>query len=171
VALAVLVVAGAGALIALIAANDEMRNAQLRQMKTMLVDAKAQRMVLASKAGLKTLSTLKATQQTDPATQAVGAGDWLPDDSTSVSGDYGTGAVFEMHADGTVVQKSTAPSSCADAAVKTGQYCREVLVASGLPPSSTNKSPASTAYTRWIRVSRKGELPHLAVVYREVFLP
>ena len=175
VALAVLLVAGAGAMMALVAANQQMRDGQLRQLKMVLVEAKAQRMVLASKTSLT--SAALAVQTVDPASVGVGTAPWSPDGTAMVAGDLGTGTVFEMRADGTIIPWATAPTNCAtDAAVKTGQYCREVLVAKGLPPSAANTSittaiATTQPYTRWIRVSRKGEPDYLAVIYREVFVP
>jgi prepilin-type N-terminal cleavage/methylation domain-containing protein len=183
VALSVLAFASAGSLSALLVASQVIREGQLRQSKTVLVDAKEQRMLLADKKVLKTGAV--AAPVADPATLAVGASPWAIDDSVPEAGDLGTGAFFDLLPDGSITPRTsltivTAPS-CASANIPTGTYCREVLIAKGLPPdkaaSTVNAAVATAltaagaqAYTRWVRVWRKGEPEVRAVVSREVFV-
>ena len=64
---------------------------------------------------------------------------------------------------------------CGAAEVPEGTYCREIALVRGMPDGST--APIDSfggfspqPYTLWTRVSRKGEAPRWAHVYREVIV-
>jgi len=190
-ALAILAIALLGTLSGLIEATRIAREGQFRQFKTALIDAKVQRLLLADKSalpnmvgGLQTVAPLFLAPSV-----AIGSAPWLidpsPPDPSSIPptgpipGDLGTGAVFWVWADGEIRPIAGSFLSCADPAIPAGAYCREVLLHNrlALPGSAQNSQVQGNldavnarSSTLWIRVSRKGESPSLAVVERKALV-
>lgn len=187
IALAVLAVAAAGALLALVNANQMIREGQLRQLKMVLVEASAQRGMF-SLANTDTTADAGPVVTTTPDNAAIGASPWKIDDSPALDLDLGTGAFFKLFPDGTITPMtcdgpdgggvagclSTATYNSCGAALPNGIYCREIAVGPNLPPGANSVvsgellDAGAGFHTRWIRVSRKGEPRSRAVVYREV---
>jgi hypothetical protein len=138
-----------------------------------LADATAQRSMLSDKGGWGLLAVSTAT----PPTQLnIGDPPWTVDPSPFVGGpdggigDISTGAYFRIYPDGTIQPFDLSPRvSCKDSSLPEGTYCREVLLTQGLPTlDGGTPPPGSQQFTQWIRVSRKGELPGMAVVQTKV---
>ena len=191
IAMSILAIALLGTFIGLVEAARVAREGQLRQYKTELIDAKIQRLLLADKTllpamvgGLQTVpNTLVAT------TVAVGGAPWVIDpsapDSTAIPstgpmpGDLGVGAVFRVLPDGEIRPIAGTFTSCADATIPAGAYCRELLLQNKLvlPASAPNTqlqalvdAVNARTTTLWIRISRKGEPGNFAVVERKVLV-
>jgi len=191
IAMAILAFALLGTLSGLIEAARIAREGQFRQYKTALVEAKMQRLLLADKGvlpslvgGLQTVTPLLRVQ-----TLAIAGGPWLidpslPDPSSipingTLPGDLGTGSVFRVLPNGEIRPIPGTFLSCADPAIPVGAYCREVLLHDRLmlPSSGPNTLVQSNldavnarSATLWIRVSRIGEPPSLAVVERKTLV-
>ncbi len=152
---------------ALLAAAQESRQGQNRQSKSALAEASLQRLHLAEKGALYTAAGVMPG--TSPAQFAVGAAPWAPDPTFSADAlDFSTGAYFDVLPDGTITRINSAadprfstPTPTCDT-VPVGVFCREVLLARGVPPGSGIALPAgSRPVTAWVRVSRRtsGNLP------------
>src|SRR5262249_51261574 len=109
IALSLLLIALLGNFMALVQASKIIREGQLRQYKTMLMDAKMQRLLLADKSSLPNmvggLQTISDTLY--PPNVAIGSAPWVidpsaPDTSVPGPGDLGRGAVFSLVADGEI---------------------------------------------------------------------
>ncbi len=175
IAMAVLALAGAGAVGGMVTASRHVHDGQLYQVKRLLVEARAQRLWLASKSTL--LSQAVDRPATPPPDIAPGTAPWRVDATPAVANDPSSGAYFELSATGEVkpVTGIAAGTACTAAAVPAGTYCREVLVTRGLPRdvpagASALLPPGSQPMTVWTRVWRKGEDPANAVVHNEVFV-
>lgn len=159
VALAVLAVAVVGALAAINHSNVELQQGQLRLYKGVLADEAIQRWRLAPKWTIPAVAFTTA-----PDAMAIGANPWQRDPN---------GAYFVVLTDEAKPTTLADPNTACDQ-VPVGIVCREVLWTTGLPvPGAADGGivPAGVQpITRWVRVSRGGELPSSAVVQREVFL-
>jgi prepilin-type N-terminal cleavage/methylation domain-containing protein len=190
IAMAFLAVGLLGTFMGLVHAANMAREGQLRQYKMELIDAKLNRLMLADKIAMANmvggLQTISNTLM--PPTVAIGGSPWVIDpsapdlrtysDGTQIlPGDLGVGAVFDVKPDGEIRRNPATFLNCADPAIPVGSYCREVLLHNRLPlPTSAPNTliqgnldgVGSSSFTLWIRVSRKGEDPELAVVERKV---
>ncbi len=188
-ALVVLLVALVGALGGLIAAAHEFHDGQVRQAKMALVEAKSQRLMMASRGGSLFTGAGQASsypQPNSPETYAKGTSPWVidPDASicpsgcaTTASTDLSTGAFFDITPDGKIVHNPGTWSDCAAAATAAPSvYCREIAVLQGLedtaftPGGSPQGVGSHQAYTIWIRVSRGSESLSQAVIQRDVWV-
>jgi type II secretory pathway pseudopilin PulG len=185
VAMTVLAVGLLGNFMALVQASKLSREGQLRQYKTMLVDTKMQRLLLADKIRLPTmvggLQTISDTLY--PPSVAIGGAPWVIDPSTPDSavpgpGDLGKGAVFSLSPNGDVHPLTGTFTSCADPAIPAGAYCREVLLHNRLPLATAGNATVQAnldaagaqSSTLWIRISRKGDSFGFAVFERKVLV-
>jgi len=192
IAMAFLAVGLLGTFMGLVYAANMAREGQLRQYKMELIDAKLNRLMLTDKVALANmvggLQTIPVTLM--PPSVAIGAAPWVMDpsapdlrtytDGTQIlPGDLSVGAVFDVKPDGEIRRNPGTFASCVDPAIPVGSYCREVLLHNRmpLPTSAPNTSIqgnldglGSKSFTLWIRVSRKGEDPDLAVVERKVLV-
>jgi type II secretory pathway pseudopilin PulG len=160
IALTVLAVASLGALGGLIAASQQLKDGETRQVRARLLDASAQRFVLINK--YPTSATNWQTGAKDLVTTCTqpcnlmpigSAGPWVPDPTTPaavgtingpISGsnlatDLSVGAYFKVNVDGTLMAltSSTNPSVAAGTtcdAVPVDTYCREILVTTSMSP-------------------------------------
>ena len=185
VAMTVLAVGLLGHFMALVQASKLSREGQVRQYKTMLVDTKMQRLLLADKIRLPTmvggLQTISDTLY--PPSVAIGGAPWVIDPSTPDSavpgpGDLGKGAVFSLSPNGDVHPLTGTFTSCADPAIPAGAYCREVLLHNRLPLATAGNATVQAnldaagaqSFTLWIRISRKGDSLGFAVFERKVLV-
>lgn len=186
IALSLLLIALLGNFMALVQASKIIREGQLRQYKTMLMDAKMQRLLLADKSSLPNmvggLQTISDTLY--PPNVAIGSAPWVidpsaPDTSVPGPGDLGRGAVFSLVADGEIQPITGTFSSCVDPTIPVGAYCREVLLHNRLPlaTSASNSSLQNSldgvgaqSSTLWVRISRKGDGSSLAVFERKLLV-
>jgi len=191
IAMSILAIALLGTFIGLVEAARVAREGQLRQYKTELIDAKIQRLLLADKILLPTMvGGLQTVSNTVNARDiAIGTAPWIIDpsapDSTAIPstgpmpGDLGVGAIFRVMPDGEIRPLAGTFTSCADATIPTGAYCRELLLQNKivLPTSAQNTSIQAQVdavnartTTLWIRISRVGEPRNFAVVERKVLV-
>ncbi len=176
IAMAVMALAGAGAMVGMLTASRHVHDGQLFQAKRLLVEARAQRVWLSNKSTLLTEAVDRPA--TFPPDIPPGTGPWRVDPSTAVANDPGSGAYFELSATGEVTAPTytiPAGSACNTDAVQPGTYCREVLVTRGLPlevpaGASALLPAGSQPFTVWTRVWRKGDEPSTAIVHNEVFV-
>ncbi len=185
VAMTILAVGLLGNFMALVQASSLSREGQLRQYKTMLVDTKMQRLLLADKSRLPTmvggLQTISDTLY--PPSVAIGGAPWVidpstPDPSVPGPGDLGKGSVFSLSPNGDVHPLTGTFTSCADPAIPTGAYCREVLLHNRLPLATAANATVQAnldaagaqSSTLWIRISRKGDSLGFAVFERKVLV-
>jgi prepilin-type N-terminal cleavage/methylation domain-containing protein len=169
IALLVLAFAAMGAFAGLTYASKELNEGQLRQFKMALLDAKTQRLMGGSKQNISSFgfdsTPASAIPSAAPPNLPIGASPWLPDSTTSVSGDISTGAYFQIRADGTLVPDLTVPAAtpCSSTSIPIGTYCRELMITRGTPGGSTATPNAGiatqtlaggTATTYWTRISR-----------------
>lgn len=185
VAMTILAVGLLGNFMALVQASNLSREGQIRQYKTMLVDTKMQRLLLADKSRLPSmvggLQTISATLY--PPSVAVGAAPWVidpsaPDTSVPGPGDLGIGAVFSLSPNGDVHPLTGTFTSCADPNIPAGAYCREVLLQSKLPLATAANSTiqanldaaGAQSSTLWVRISKKGDNLGFAVFERKVLV-
>lgn len=185
VAMTILAVGLLGNFMALVQASKLSREGQIRQYKTMLVDTKMQRLLLADKNRLPSmvggLQTISNTLY--PPSVAIGGAPWVidpstPDTSVPGPGDLGKGAVFSLSPNGDVHPITGTFSSCADPTIPDGAYCREVLLQSQLPLAAAANATiqanldatGAQSSTLWIRISRKGENLGFAVFERKVLV-
>ena len=173
VALGILAIAMIGAFAGVVYSSHDLREGQLRQHKMALADATAQRSMLSDKGGWGLLAVAPATP---PPQMFIGALPWTVDPSPFVGGpdggigDISAGAYFNIYPDGTIKPLDINPRvACNDSSLPEGSYCREVLLTQGLPNLDGGTPPVgSQQVTQWIRVSRKGDLPGMAVVQTKV---
>jgi type II secretory pathway pseudopilin PulG len=189
IAMSILAIALLGTFIGLVEAARVAREGQLRQYKTELIDAKIQRLLLADKILLPAIVGGLQTVTINARDVAVGSAPWIIDpsapDPTAIPatgpmpGDLGVGAVFRVLPDGEIRPLAGTFTSCADATIPAGAYCREVLiqnklVLSGSAPNAQIQAQVDAVNARtttlWIRVSRKGEPATFAVVERKVLV-
>jgi hypothetical protein len=166
-----------GAFAAFIHVSRELREAQLRQFKTLLAQRKIERLRLANRSSLFPGHAIPRTQSPD--LLDIAQGEWKIDDSTPTANDLGTGAIFEVHPNGGITQNPGVFSSCAADSIPEGLYCREVLIQQDVPVPDTalnltisQSLPGlrSAAVTVWVRVLRKGETRQAAVVQSQVMV-
>ena len=176
IALAVLAVALVGTLAGFITVDTQLKDAQLRQGKMVLLDAKVQRVLLTNKAEL---NSIPAAWTPDPTQTIVNANNTptprpVPDPDMDLS----VGAYFILLPSGEITQLNLpAGSACSSSLLPAGAYCREVMVTPGMPNGGALPSggawPALNGVvapqTYWIRVYRKGN-PNQAVVYEQVLM-
>ncbi len=175
IAMVVLALAATGAVVGLLAASQDVRDGQLFQVKRLLVEARTQRLWLASKAPLLVQAVERPA--TPPTELEPGTEPWAADPTPAVPGDPGSGAYFRLSPTGEVESLTgiTTGTACNAPELPEGSYCREVLVMRGLPREATggaaNVLPAgSQPVTVWTRVVRKGDSAERAVVHNEVFV-
>ena len=174
VALAVLALAASGALTGLLAANNDLRQGQLRQYKMALVDATMQRMLLSNKTQLRAAAV--PLPAPPPVQLAIGANPWQPDTTAAIADDVSTGAYFRVLPNGEITHVTGIPpgTPCNSALLPEGSYCREVLLTTGMPVDLGTHAgimpAAALPVTYWVRVARRGELPAIAVVQRMVMV-
>lgn len=174
VALTITLMVSASVLLALLAASRELREGQLRQYKSVLVDASTQRVRLSDKATL--ISNAVAAGTLPSTVSAISTAPWTLDPTAVVAGDLSTGAYFSVLANGQISQLGPAtvppvPANTACSAVPDGVYCREVVAMKGAPVAAPGAILAGAPVaTVWIRVSRKGEPASMAVSTQEVVL-
>jgi type II secretory pathway pseudopilin PulG len=186
IAMTLLAIGLLGTFVGLIQASNVTREGQLRQYKTMLVDTKMQRLLLADKTVLPNmlggLQTILPTVY--PPALPIGSAPWIidpstPDTSLPGPGDLGRGAVFTVLADGEVQPLTGTFSSCVDPTIPSGTYCREVLLHNQLPlPGSALNSQLQTnlnnagarSSTLWIRISRRGDPLSYSAFERKVLV-
>lgn len=174
VALAILALAASGALSGLVAANNDLRQGQLRQYKMALVDATMQRMLLSDKTQLR--ASAVPLPATPPIQLGIGANPWAPDATPAIAGDLSTGAYFRVLPNGTISHITSVPpgTPCNSATLPEGSYCREVLRTIGMPVALGAHAgimpAAALPVTYWVRIARRGEGPLLAVVHRKVIV-
>lgn len=184
IAMTVLAIGLLGTFMGLVHAATVAREGQLRQFKSTLIDAKFQRLALADKSQLANMvGGVQTIAVTDLPPSGIGAAPWVidpsvPDPSPNMPGDLGTGAVFRVLPDGEISPLTGPFTSCVDAAIPVGAYCRELLLHSKLPLSTSNNlqvqgrldTAGAQSFTLWIRISRKGESQGLAVLERKVIV-
>jgi len=186
IAMTLLAIGLLGTFVGLVQASNVAREGQLRQYKTMLVDTKMQRLLLADKSKLPNmvggLQTISGTLY--PPTAAIGSAPWVIDPSPADTsfpgpGDLGRGAVFSLLPDGEVQPIAGSFSSCVDPTIPNGVYCREVLLHNRLPlPASAPNSQVQAnldavgarSSTLWVRISKKGDSLGFAVFERKVLV-
>jgi len=191
VALAILAVAMLGALSGLVASRVQLRDGATRQYREQLLDASAQRWMLASKTNLPAPQALSTcTSQCN--LMAIGAAPWSVDPTFDaangmLANTLSTGAYFTIDQDGSLTQlDGSLYSGCTDTSLPDNSFCREVLVTTGSsvpivsagttwatwpPPAGTGIVPAGAAVTTlWLRVSKKGDSPSKAVYFTESFV-
>lgn len=173
-AMTITLLVSAGVLLALLAASRELREGQLRQYKSVLIDASAQRLRLSDKASL--ISAAVAAGTLPSTVPAISATPWTLDPTVQVAGDLSTGAYFSVLPNGLITQlNATTVPAVADAtacnAVPVGVYCREVVAMKGAPVAAPGAILAGAPVaTVWIRVSRMGEPASMAAMTQEVVL-
>ena len=87
---------------------------------------------------------------------AVGTTPWTLDPlPASAASPLASGAFFKAPGNGQVTPYASAATSCADATLPTGSFCREVALVKGMPDGT--QPTTGTAYTLWIRVIRVGD--------------
>ena len=178
IALMIVSVALAGTVAGFVTVDSQLRDAQLRQVKTFLLDAKAQRMMLEKKIDLASISTTWTPDPTQTIVNAINTPIMRPNPDPDI--DFSVGAYFAMSPAGEVQQLNMpAGTLCTATAVPAGSYCREVRATAGMPGggalpagvSWTSLSPAVAPTTYWARIYRKGENPNsMAVLYQQVFV-
>jgi type II secretory pathway pseudopilin PulG len=176
IAMAVMALAGAGAVMGMLTASRHVHDGQLYQVKRLMVEASTQRLWLSNKSAL--LARAVDRPATFPPDILPGTLPWKVDDSPVVANDPGSGAYFELSASGEVTRPTTpipAGTACTSDQVPVGMYCREVLVTKGLPRAVPTAASAllpagAQPITVWTRVWRKGDEPSTAIVHSEVFV-
>lgn len=171
VALGILAIAILGSFAGVVYASRDLREGQLRQYKMILVDATAQRSLLGDKSSW---SLLAVAPGTPPNALPIGAAPWTVDPSPISGGDgvdagigdVGTGAYFTILPNGTMTRVTPkSPVPCDDPSLPDGTFCRELMLTTGLPSVDGGiPIPGSQQVTQWIRVSRKGDPPAMAVL-------
>ena len=128
---------------------------------------------------------------------AFGTGPWKVDPSVVNNLDLSTGAYFKVFGNGEIqhITASTTPAvpngtACGAAAIPANVYCREIAITSSpagsvvivnatgsfttWPPTSTPAGwvvpVGSTAYTVWIRISKKGDALGDAIYFVDSFV-
>jgi hypothetical protein len=179
VSMGILALAAVGAVLGMVAATRDVKDGQVLQGRRMLLEARVQRLWLASKMDLASQAVTAPALY--PAQLALGAAPWQLDPSAPVTGDLGTGAYFRVRPTGQVEPALDVPAGTpcdpgiSDSVLPRDVYCREVLVTKGLPrdlpPASQAMVPAGALpFTFWTRAYRKGDSLERAVVHSEVFV-
>lgn len=176
IAMAILAAAAGGALAGLVSASQDLREGHVRNTKTMLLDAKLQRLKLSDKAQLAMEALPWDESSPRPDQLPLGSPPWSADVDPPPSPDpfdVSTGAYFQLAANGEISRVTCAGCPCN--LVPTGVYCREVALVRGLPVAPTGPArgivpAASQPYTYWLRISRGGEPLSKAIVHREVII-
>ncbi|WP_375756783.1 type II secretion system protein [Corallococcus exercitus] len=179
ISMSVLALAAVGAVMGMVAATRDVKDGQVLQGRRMLLEARTQRLWLASK--LELANQAVARPSTYPPELALGATPWQLDPSTPQAGDVGTGAYFRVLPTGQVAPALDVPNgtpcsvSTPDAVLPRDVYCREILVTKGLPkdlpPAAQAMVPAGALpFTFWTRAYRKGDSLERAIVHSEVFV-
>ena len=177
IALAVLAIALMGTLGGFITVDTQIRDAQLRQGKTMLLDAKVQRVLLTNKAEL---TGIPAAWTPDPTQAIVNANNTptprpVPDPDIDLS----VGAYFSVLPNGEIAQINLpAGTPCTSPLLPSGAYCRELMVTPGMPNGASMPSGGAwpglngvvAPQTYWIRVYRRGQNVNQALVYQQVLM-
>ncbi|RKH12429.1 type II secretion system protein [Corallococcus praedator] len=179
ISMSILALAAVGAVMGMVAATRDVKDGQVLQGRRMLLEARVQRLWLASKSDL----LLQAVDR--PGTFApeipFGTAPWKLDPSPASATDVGTGAYFRVKPTGEVEPMTGVPAntpcldSTPDSVLPRDVYCREILVTKGLPRDLPLASQAlvpagALPFTVWTRVFRKGDSLERAVVHSEVFV-
>lgn len=176
IAMGILAAAAGGALAGLVSASQDLREGHVRNIKTMLLDAKLQRLKLSDKARLAMEALPWDATAPRPDQLPLGAPPWSADVDPPPSTDpfdVSTGAYFQLAANGEITRVALTGFPCG--MVPVGVYCREVALVRGLPVTPTGAArgilpAASQPYTYWVRISRGGEPLSKAIVHREVII-
>ena len=179
ISMSILALAAVGAVMGMVAATRDVKDGQVLQGRRMLLEARVQRLWLASKAEL--LSTAVDRPATFPPDIALGTAPWKLDPSPQSATDVGTGTYFRVRPTGQVDSLTTVPANtpCSatipDTLLPKDVYCREILVTKGLPkdlPAAAQAMVPAGAlpFTVWTRVYRKGDSLERAIVHSEVFV-
>ncbi|CAM4093412.1 type IV pilus modification PilV family protein [Corallococcus exiguus] len=179
IATCVLALAAVGAVMGMVAATRDVKDGQVLQGRRMLLEARVQRLWLASKMELANQAIPRPALF--PADVALATAPWVLDPSTPQTGDIGTGAYFRVRPTGQVEPALDVPAGtpCTtvtpDTVLPRDVYCREVLVTQGLPrdlpPAAQAMVPAGALpFTFWTRAYRKGDSLDRAIVHSEVFV-
>jgi prepilin-type N-terminal cleavage/methylation domain-containing protein len=177
IALAILGIALMGTLGGFITVDTQLKDAQLRQGKMVLLDAKVQRVLLTNKAEL---TGIPAVWTPDPTQSIVNANNTptprpVPDPDIDLS----VGAYFLVLPNGEITQINLAAGTpCTSGLLPGGAYCREVMVTPGMPNGAALPSGGAwpglngvvAPQTYWIRVYRRGQNPSQAQVYQQVLI-
>ncbi|MDP1825945.1 MAG: prepilin-type N-terminal cleavage/methylation domain-containing protein [Archangium sp.] len=182
IALGIMLVGAVGAITGIIAANKSLFEGQRLLYKSVLIDNTLSRVRLQNKEQLYTAATA-TTATTMPPLEAIGTGHWTMDPSVVVAGDLSTGALFFVGGNGMLMRCTsgstpacpTSITTCADANIPQGVFCREVAAtrsAASFTPGGI--VPAGTfVTTQWVRVIEKkaqaAQTTDSALVGREVF--
>lgn len=179
ISMSVLALAAVGAVMGMVAATRDVKDGQVLQGRRMLLEARVQRLWLASKAELANQAVTAPVLF--PPQLALGTAPWQLDPSLPQAGDVGTGAYFRVRPTGQVepALDVAAGTPCIattpDAVLPRDVYCREVLVTKGLPRDLPLAAQAmvpagALPFTFWTRAYRKGDSVERAIVHSEVFV-
>ncbi|WP_223642697.1 type II secretion system protein J [Corallococcus sp. EGB] len=179
ISMSILALAAVGAVMGMVAATRDVKDGQVLQGRRMLLEARVQRLWLASKADLAAQAVTRPALF--PPDLALGTAPWTLDPSAPVAGDVGTGAYFRVRPTGQVEPALDVPAgtpctaATPDSVLPRDVYCREILVTQGLPkdlsPAAQALVPAGALpFTFWTRAYRKNDSPERAIVHSEVFV-
>ncbi|RKH59502.1 type IV pilus modification PilV family protein [Corallococcus aberystwythensis] len=179
IAMCVLALAAVGAVMGMVAATRDVKDGQVLQGRRMLLEARVQRLWLASK--LELANQAVARPALFPPDVALATAPWQLDPSEPLAADIGTGAYFRVRPTGQVEPALDVPAgtpctpAIPDTVLPRDVYCREILVTQGLPkdlpPAAQALVPAGALpFTFWTRAYRKGDSLERAIVHSEVFV-
>ncbi|MGE6760892.1 type IV pilus modification PilV family protein [Corallococcus interemptor] len=179
ISMALLSLAAVGAVMGMVAATRDVKDGQVLQGRRMLLEARVQRLWLASKADLAAQAITRPALF--PPELGLGTAPWQLDPSAPQAGDVGTGAYFRVRPTGQVEPALDVPAgtpclaSTPDSLLPKDVYCREILVTKGLPkdlpPAAQAMVPAGALpFTFWTRAYRKNDRVERAIVHSEVFV-
>ncbi|NOK21966.1 PulJ/GspJ family protein [Corallococcus carmarthensis] len=179
ISMSILALAAVGAVLGMVAATRDVKDGQVLQGRRMLLEARVQRLWLASKVELANQAVPRPALF--PPDVALGTTPWQLDPSAPQAGDVGTGAYFRVRPTGQVEPALDVPAGTAcnastpDTVLPRDVYCREILVTKGLPkdlpPAAQAMVPAgSLPFTFWTRAYRKNDNRERATVHHEVFV-
>lgn len=176
-AMVILAIALMGAFAAFVYVSRELREAQLRQYKTVLAQAKIERLRLANR------SSFFPAPNPNPGVQQVellapAQGGWTMDTSNPSLGDLGTGGLFRISPNGNILRENQSGiTGCDQTSIPDGAFCREVLIHADVPGTALNgplrlslPGIRTSAVTVWVRVLRKGEPVGAAAVQAQVLV-
>ena len=164
ISLAIMLVGAVGAMAGIINANKALYEGQRRLYKSILIDNTLARVRMQNKE-LLNKGAQATTAPTMPNLEAIGTGHWLRDPTVIAGNDLSTGSLFFVGPNGSLMRcnPGTQPScpaaitTCADATIPNGVFCREIAVtrsAASFTPGAIVPAGAFVS-TVWVSVIEK----------------
>ena len=184
ISLAIMLVGAVGAMAGIINANKALYEGQRRLYKSILIDHSLSRARMQNKELLyNSAVAAPGSAATMPNNEAIGTGNWVRDPTVIAGNDLSTGSLFFVGPNGSLMRcnAGTQPScpaaitTCADAAIPNGVFCREIAItksAAAFAPGAIVNAGTFVS-TVWVSVIEKKAITTQTVdgrlMGREVF--